>query len=286
MTYLDDDPSNEDGGSGEAGEANNDGGSDNQNNSGEGNDNKPTFDASAITKEQFAELLARDDFKGEVLKDDSVIKEIQSQKDKEIAKEKRRITADQRSRDEATQVQEDARTRRDLIADGKGDDLITFENSKLEERELLTQSASKVARIIEDVVRQQPEFRSLGEDKIDEVYAQIEKDQGNVIDFTLALSRARRDVDVATATKAATDSVRDTMKAEIDAALVEAGVKERSANVEEGNAPSNAITNDNAPRTNVKATTWEEISLGYGNGTVSTERYEAAKLKHDEEIRY
>jgi hypothetical protein len=288
MTYLEDDLSDKDGVSGEAGEAS-DGGSDDQNNSGEGNDNdQPTFDASTITPEQMKELLAREDLRETVLSDEIISTEVQSKKDKEIAKEKRIAAAAQRKRDADATEQEAARKKAELIADGKGDELLTFETQRLEETQALTRSATKVAAIIEDVVRQQPEFRSLGEDKVDEIYSSVEKDGGNVVDFTLALAKAKRDADVAAATKTATETVAQTVKDEIEAALVAAGVKERSDTVAEGDAPSKTITEGQAPVTNKKPTTWEEISLGYGQGTVSQARYDAAKAKRDEEeqLRY
>jgi hypothetical protein len=285
MSLPDDDLSNKDGVSGESGETN-DGGS--ETNSGEGNEEQPTFDASKITAEQFGELLARDDFKDVILGNDTVVTAIQSQKDKEIAKEKRNAAAEQRKRDAAAAEQANAAEKQRLIDDKDEAGLLSFEADRLEETKVLSKAGTRVAAIIEDVVRQQPEFRSLGEDKVDEIYAQTEKAGGNVVDFTLALAKAKRDADVAAATKIATDTVAQTVKDEIEAALVAAGVKERSENVESGNAPSDAITNKEAPVTNKKPTTWEEISLGYGQGTVSQAKYDAAKAKRDEEesLRY
>jgi len=286
MTYLDDDLSTKDGDGGEAGEAN---GSSGAENSGEGNDNdQPTFDASTITPEQMKELLARDDLRETVLSDDVISTEIQSKKDKEIAKEKRLAASEQRKRDTAAVDQKAAVERQRLIDDKDSDGLLSFEADKLEENRVLSRAGTKVAAIIEDVVRNQPEFRSLGEDKIDEIYSSVEKESGNVIDFTLALAKEKRNVDVAAATKTATETVAQTVKDEIEAALVAAGVKERSVKVEEGDAPSKTITDGQAPVTNKKPTTWEAISDGYGKGTVSQAKYDAAKAKRDEEesLRY
>ena len=287
MTYLEDDLSEKDGDSGGAGGANNDGGSDDQNNSGEGNDNdQPTFDASKITPEQMKELLAREDLRETVLADDIISTEVQSKKDKEIAKEKRIVAAGDRKRDTAKTEQDAAAKRQQLIDDKDSDGLLSFEASKLEENRVLSRAGTKVAAIIEDVVRNQPEFRALGEDKIDEIYSSTEKEGGNVIDFTLALAKAKRDTDVAAATKTATEAVAQTVKDEIEAALVAAGVKERSVDVEEGNAPSKNISDGQAPVTNKKPTTWEAISDGYGKGTVSQSKYDAAKIIHDQEREY
>ena len=279
MTYLEDDLSERDGDSDGDGETN----SSSEANSEEGNEEQPTFDASTITPEQMKELLGREDLRETVLADEVVITEVQSKKDKEIAKEKRNAAVEQRKRDTAVVEQEDATKRALLIAEGKGDELIDFEAKKAEDVKALTKSATQVAAIIEDVVRQQPEFRSMGEDKIDEIYSQTQKEGGNVVDFTLALAKAKRDIDVAAATKTATETVAQTVKDEIEAALVAAGVKERSENVSEGDAPSKTITDGQAPVTNKKPTSWKEISLGYGAGTVSQARYDTAKAKRDEE---
>ena len=242
------------------------------------------IDTSKLTAEQVVGLLDREDIRKAILGDDSIKRAIQSEKDKEIARDKRRINDESRKREEAIIAQKDSEKRQQLISDGKGDELITFENEKLLESQNLTKSATKVAKIIEDVVRGTPEFRSLGEEKIDEIYSQIEKDGGNVVDFTLALSKERRDVDVKAATEAVTNTVKDTVTAEIEAALVAAGLKERSASA--STTPSEAITSQTTPRQNVKPTTWEQASADYGAGKISSADFEPFRKKHEDERRY
>ena len=241
-------------------------------------DNTPT----ELTAEQVVALLDRDDVREAVLADDSIKRAIQSEKDKELAREKRKASEDTRKRDEIVQAQKDSEDRQRLISEGKGDELIDFENAKLLETENLTKSATKVAKIIEDVVRNTPEFRSLGEEKIDEIYSQVEKDRGNVVDFTLALARERRDVDVKTAITDVTKTVKDTVTAEIEAALVAAGLKERS---EDETAPSANISEE-TPRQNVKPTSYEQASLDFGIGKMSSADFEPYRKKHEEDRRY
>ena len=244
---------------------------------------KTPINTDDLTAAQVVALLERDDVRDAILADDSVKRAIQSEKDKEIAREKRRVSDETRKRDEAARAQKESDERRQLIADGKGDELIDFENAKIDEAENLTKSATKVAKIIEDVVRTSPEFRSLGEEKIDEIYAQVEKDNGNVVDFTLALSKERRDVDVAAAREEVTATVKETVTSEIEAALVAAGLKERAASEE--SAPSAEISSE-TPRTNVKPTTFEAASEAYGKGTMSLKDFEPFRKKHEEERQY
>ncbi len=253
--------------------------------SGEGQQKEP-IDTSAITAEQFKELLEKEEFQKVVLQSEPIKKTIQSEKDKEINRERRRLDEETRKRDAANEAQKKAEKRQSFIENEDYEGLGKLQAEDIEEAATLSKSATKVAKIIEDVVRKNPEFSVLGESKIDEIYAHIGEEKGNVVDFTIALSKARREVEVAAATELATKTIKDTIAEEIDAALVAAGVKERSEAAKGDNTPSEEISGASAPRKNIKAMTHDEASDAYGRGEISTAQFEPFKTKHEEERRY
>ena len=225
---------------------------------GEGQQKEP-IDTSAITAEQFKELLEKEEFQKVVLQSEPIKKTIQSEKDKEINRERRRLDDETRKRDAAIEVQKKAEKRQSFIESEDYEGLGKLQAEELEETATLAKSATKVAKIIEDVVRKNPEFSVLGESKIDEIYARVGEDKGNVVDFTIALSKARREVEVAAATELATKTIKDTIAEEIDAALVAAGVKKRSEESGDDNAPSEEISGASTPRKNIKTMLWSAI---------------------------
>ncbi|HEC65320.1 MAG TPA: hypothetical protein ENI23_08500 [bacterium] len=252
---------------------------------GEGQQEKP-IDTSAITAEQFKELLEKEEFQKVVLQSEPIKKTIQSEKDKEINRERRRLDDEARKRDAANEAQKKAEKRQSFIENEDYEGLGKLQAEDIEEAATLSKSATKVAKIIEDVVRKNPEFSVLGESRIDEIYNRVGDEKGNVVDFTIALSKERREVEVAAATELATKTIKDTIAEEIDAALVAAGVKERSEKAKGDDTPSEEISGASAPRKNIKSMTYDEASLAYGGGDISTDEFEPFRVKHEKERRY
>ena len=84
-------------------------------------------------------------------------------------------------------------------------------------------AAVQFSGALEGILKEHPEFRGLGQDKIDEIYQDVVTKEGNVVDFMLGLSRAREmqaiEVSIATSQKA--------FSAELDAKLAEYGLSRR-----------------------------------------------------------
>lgn len=75
--------------------------------------------------------------------------------------------------------------------------------------------------------------------------------------------------------------VREDLMAEVDAKLAEVQLARREERAEAGELPIDlGAGGPSAPEM-----TWKQIEEGYGDGTVSNARYEAAKEIHDRERR-
>ncbi len=240
-------------------------------------------DLSKITAEDFTKLLDRDDIKEALMSSEPVRREVQSLKDKELSKESRKRFDDDRARANAETARLDAEEKARMIAAGDGDALLKRESAKLEKDKLDSDASSRVGRIIEDTLRTSPEFQSLGEEKIQEIYSDISRTGGNVVDFTTALSREKTKQSVALATADATKDLDSKIQEQIDAALADAGVKKRSADSEKGDAPSDDISDGTVNRANIKLDEKEDVSLAYGNGDISTKEFKARMKKFETE---
>jgi hypothetical protein len=86
------------------------------------------------------------------------------------------------------------------------------------------EAASQISGTIEGVLAEHPEFRVLGNDKIEEIRQDLIGKGGNVVDFMVALSNERQSKAVEDAARRAADAALE----EVDAKLVEAGLKKRS----------------------------------------------------------
>ena len=84
----------------------------NQNQSGEGSQGASEFDASKMTADDSAKLLDRDDIQATLMKSESVRRAIQSEKDKELARESRKRLEDDRTAAEAESKRLDVEEKR------------------------------------------------------------------------------------------------------------------------------------------------------------------------------
>jgi len=107
-----------------------------------------SVDLSKITKEDFTKLLDRDDIKEALMGSETVRREVQSQKDKEFARESRKRFDDDRARANAETARLDAEEKAQLIKAGDGDALLKREAAALEKQKLDSDANSRVGRII------------------------------------------------------------------------------------------------------------------------------------------
>lgn len=269
---------------GNANDNNDDSGSSNDNN--QNNDQKQVSDSvdlSKVTAEDFTKLLDREDIKKALLSSEPVRREIQSQKDKEFSRESRKRFDDDRTRVNAETVRLDNEEKARMIADGDAEALLKRESAKLEKEKLDSDASSRVGRVIEDTLRVSPEFESLGEDRIQEIYSETSKSGGNVVDFTTALSREKTNQSVKSATEAALKDIDERVQVAVEAKLAEAGVKVRSEDAKDGKGPSADISDGTVNRANIKLDDKKDISKAYGDGTISTKEFKARMKKFEEE---
>ncbi len=245
----------------------------NQNQSGNGSQGASEFDASKMTADDFAKLLSREDIQETLMKSESVRRAIQSEKDKELARESRRRLEDDRVRAEVESKRLDEEEKRQLIVDGDGDALLKREANKLDQKTLDQESATRIDKIIETTLRNNPEYESLGEDRIDEIFRDTITAKGNVVDFSTALSREKTKQAVAAAESVAGASLTDKIAEAVELKMQEAGLIKRSEEAKSGDAPSPSITADTANRSNIRLDSKEEISLAYGNGDITTKQF-------------
>jgi hypothetical protein len=206
---------------------------------------------------------------------------IQSEKDKEIARHERQLRDEERRKNEDERKRLEDEQRRRFVDDNDYAALGELEAKKIREDEQLSAAASKVAGVIESVVRKHPDFALLGEEKIDEIFQETQQSKGNVIDFTLKLAEARRRLDVEKVTADTTKSLDERIKAEVEAALAAAGVDRRSEEVANGETPSKSISGTGTPRPASQPKTFDEATDQYNDGDLSWTEYKPFWDEHE-----
>ena len=244
-----------------------------QSQTGEGQQQASEVDVSKFTAEDFAKLLEREDIQEAILKTEPVRRAIQSEKDKELARESRRRLEQDRAASIAETERLDRAEKQALIDEGDLKGLGQKEADKIAQEKLDSESATRVDKVIETTLRNNPEFQSLGEDKIDEIYRETIRSKGNVVDFSTALSREKTRQSVDAAVAESTKGLDEKVAEIVEARLVEAKLIERSDASKAGDGPSSAVTGDTANRSNIRLDSKEEISLAYGSGDISTKEF-------------
>jgi len=247
-----------------------------------------------VTKPEVKEQAAEPEVKAvdpssipleELLKREDVRKVIQSEKDKEIAKGRRTVEDKRRKEATAEQAREkDARKRR-LIEERDSEGLLDLEAKELSDTDELERAVKTVSSTIEAVVKEHPDFAGLGHDRIEEVYDDIRRGGGNVLDFTLRLAEERRKADVAKATREATATIPDLVAREVEARLVEAGVVKRTDATNKGDAPVEKVSGGGVPKLIQGDKTWEEATDEYNSGDMPWEEYAPYHIEHEKQLR-
>src|SRR3990167_6201400 len=130
-----------------------------------------SVDLSKIPAEEFLKVFDREDVREKLLSEGSPVRRlIQSEKDKEIAKERRRTTEEARRRATEEKTRIEAEERKALLEAKDYEGFAQFEEKRLQDQEELTKYSSIVGKTIENIVREHPDFAVLGEDTVERIY--------------------------------------------------------------------------------------------------------------------
>lgn len=186
--------------------------------SGNGNAQGNEEQKEGLTDEQFA-ALQKDPRYQELFR-----KDVQIEKDKAVATIQRNQRKSQQER-----LADVRRSREDEELDSlvESDDMQGLGERTRDVRrqqKTLREAASMVSGEIESVLSEHPEFRAIGEDKIEEIRLDVGAKGGTVVDFAVALSREARTRDLA----GVLDKAREDNQKDMEAFLVKRGLLKRS----------------------------------------------------------
>lgn len=212
---------------------------------------------------------------GEALK-----RQIQSEKDKEIAKERRRLQDEaQRKADEIRRVNEESNKRK-LVEDGNYEGLGKLEAERLAENERLAKYASTFSSTVEKIIKGHPEFSSIGEDRMEEIFSEVKNSNGNIIDFTARLAEERRVQEIDKIRKESGANVSDLVKTEVEARLAELGLADRTKALDTGDTSSTGVSGSTGPKPSKESTKYDQASLKFGAGEMSWSEFKPYLDEH------
>lgn len=211
----------------------------------------------ALTEEQFDALIAEGGrFHGR----------LQSEADK------RQTTWEKRQRKSQQERLVDLRRRREdeeLASSVDSEDYESIGRRTADAREkqkTLREAATLVSSEVEGTLAEHPEFRAVGEDRIEEVRQEVGAKGGTVVDFAIALSREARTRDLA----GILEQSRSDNRKDMEAFLVEKGLTERSA---DDTTPPKDVVEGGGGGGSQKMTR-AEAKVAYGEGRMTTEQAE------------
>ena len=163
---------------------------------------------------------------------------LQSLKDKEAARIERQYR--ERARTEAERRRREAEEREwQALEETEDFDAIgrRTAQSRAEQRRM-AEAAGMVSGVIEQRLKDKPEFKALGEETIERIYEQVREDGGTIDDFAVALGKEVTKREVSTVAS----EIQKQMKEEMEALRVELGLSKRSNDEDEGNAPARDVS--------------------------------------------
>ena len=244
-----------------------------------------SVDLSKISAEDVLKIFEREDVRERLLSEDSPVRRIiQSEKDKEIAKERRKTAEETRQRAEAERLRAAEEERKALLEAKDYEGFAQLEEKRLNEQEELTKYSRIVGTTIERLIREHPDFAVLGEETIERIYHEVDAAKGTVIDFTVKLAEARRQQDVDKASKEALSQVPSLVAAEVEAALAARGLTARTDKSTAGDAPSATVSGGGSPKPAPEDMTYEKASTQFGEGEMSWEEFQPWDEAHKKEI--
>ena len=181
---------------------------------------------------------------------------VQSESDRKAAEAERKLQAKaEADRRSAEQNQRDAELQR-MAAEGDYEGLGKRVADQLSTRTVEMEAIRRTSDAIEENIKARF-VDVLGAEKVEEVRQRVISEKGAHAEFARALAE-----------ETAGKTRQDTIQAEVQAALIEAGLVKR----EQVGSADQVGTKGKGP----KPTTFEEIEQGYIDGTVSTAAYEEA----------
>lgn len=228
----------------------------------------------------------------ELLKNEDIVRLIQSKTDKGIAqnesrrKDDDRRTAEVKSREiakkdiEAILATEDSDEKTKKLAEigQKKVDETLKESKDLE-------AATRFSTYYEDNLNSNPEFTDkLGTARIKEIADEIQKEGGSVLDYANRLHTAVADKRVDDAVNDTKTSLKEEILAELkssreaEAQEVQDKVEQRSEDAEEGKSVKKEVEDSTVSKKPVKDLTEEEASTLYGQGELSAIEWEPFRL--------
>ncbi len=243
----------------------------------------PTIDLSKVDPDEL--LKARPELRSkleqEFLDSDSFKRAVQSATDKGIAAERRRISEDARKRSalEAQKAAEEERRRLIELEDLEG--LGQLELERIREADTLLKAAEKMTATLEEIVRQDPDLRVLGDDRMTEIYDSVRRQGGSIHDLEKELWLARGKLDVDAAIAKTSKTIEERVAQEVEAALARAGVEQRTERVKTGQSASESISGGATARPSQEEETYESMSKKFGEGETSWEEFKPYKDAHE-----
>lgn len=150
-------------------------------------------------------------------------KALQSEADKRQATYERRMQVDRRDEMARLRQQREDAELMELVDADDTQGLGERAAESLRQRRQLAETAELLSGAQENVLKEHPEFQVLGGVKIDEIFQGVKEKKGSVIDFMLALTNEKQKLAFSPLLEEATEK----MGKELDARLVEAGLKKR-----------------------------------------------------------
>ena len=161
----------------------------------------------------------------EALKSDERFQRVvQSEADKKTATIEKRLKTEQQSQIASLRQRQQADELQSLVDAEDYEGLGQRRAEEIKKQRTLSEAAAQISGTIEGVLTEHPEFRVLGNDKVEEIRQATADKGGTVVDFMVALSNARQTLAVGSAVEQASVGLLK----EVDARLVSAGLKKRS----------------------------------------------------------
>ena len=211
-------------------------------------------------------------------------RQIQSEKDKEIARERRRFQDEaQRKADEIRRVNEES-TKNAFVESGDYEGLGKLEAERIAENKRLAQYASTFSSTVEKIIKGHPEFSSIGEDKMEEIFSEVRSSGGNIIDFTARLAEERRVQEIDKVRKESGSNVSDLVKTEVEARLAELGLADRTKALNTGESPSDGVSGSTGPKPSKESIKYDQASTKFGAGEMSWEAFKPYLEEHKKKL--
>jgi hypothetical protein len=197
----------------------------------EGTDNTPSSDE--LTPEQIEKALSSET--GRRL--------LQSEADKRQAAYERRARTERAAEVEKLRKQREDQELLDLAEREDYAGLGERTAQSLQKQRQLAEAAQQVTGAIEGVVKEHPEFRTIGEERMTELYEAVASRGGSVVDFMVDLAKEKESQGV----KSALAEAKQEFSTELEAKLAEFGLSKRT---EEG-GPDAEVSGGGTPAGNL-----------------------------------